>query len=651
MSDDFQPRGIAVQSLDKGDVPAPGAPLRDVVIHPDNIAAMQRQQRANKLPFFERIQLKRRRKQLRRIIHRLPEDEYAVYERMESMRTRMGQLHTQMREYKQMIAQRPHDKRIKHEALVWQRQHKAEIIAWRKLQRDLSEIMPIARELANINNRLAEHEDAVIYERHMAEDEKELKAEAIVYEQLIISKLTLLGFRHKYSRKGREYVDKVQFAQVGLALDAIWFEFDTSYQTAGTNWQTNLPEGVTIWDMTQEKILHELSHAVGHPVFAVKNENKTRTWLVVSRLNSTDGMMNYLPYRDVLERYPAKLHNRMPMGVGVAKHRELQWITLEDIPHMLVAGFTGSGKSNLINACIASLITKQQPEELRLLLIDLKGGLEFSFYEDLPHLAMDIVTSVTDVSEQLAVVEAMMYSRFDKMRGKAKTIMQWNSKYPDNKMPRILCVFDEVASIQGHKQRTDEIVGYLQAITRMGRAVGIHIWLCTQRPDVKAIPGAVKINLAARFSGRMPTSSDSVTILGTGDAKDLPSIPGRMVMRTSADAMIIQTPHITDADIADALAIAQSMPEANNLEQVETLAQQQRNEWTVEKIIEFSIKHMNGNMAANPIYLRIRDEGVTRKQVYDLVERIWEMENIVYEGDAYHIETGKGKIKTLVKTD
>src|SRR5690606_28215766 len=127
-----------------------------------------------------------------------------------------------------------------------------------------------------------------------------------------------------------------------------------------------------------EDTLTELSITCQRQVTGV--HNTSGAWVIVHRLNSHDGLLNYVSYADVQERYPVKHHTRMPICVGVGAHRQIQWINLADFPHWLIAGYTKSGKSNLVNASLCTLITRQSPNDLRLVLIDLKGGLEFSYY-------------------------------------------------------------------------------------------------------------------------------------------------------------------------------------------------------------------------------------------------------------------------------
>jgi S-DNA-T family DNA segregation ATPase FtsK/SpoIIIE len=342
----------------------------------------------------------------------------------------------------------------------------------------------------------------------------------------------------------------------------------------------------------------------------------------------------------------------MPICVGVGNNRQIQWINLADYPHWLIGGFTFSGKSNMVNVGLCTLITRQSPQDLRLILIDLKGGLEFNYYDKLPHLLGGIVESVEGIAGRLAQVEAIMYQRFKEIKGIAKRIEEYQIKRPHAKMPRILIVFDEVASMTNHGALTQRINASLREITRMGRAVGIHIWFCTQRPDVSAIDGSIKANLALRLSGRMTTSADSVTVLGNSMAKDIAPIKGRMALQLGPDPMQVQTPHIDEDNLLEAVETAKKYPyptdddlplpdENASIHQV----------WTPDRVVELSLKHLGGNITAKRVYEAAKDDGLTQSQARALVESVWKMKTVTFDGKRYDVRPGRSNTKMLVEVE
>lgn len=625
--------------------PQPLAPLTHTIISPANIEAEQRRAAAQRLSLKQKWMMWLALRKLTKQIAQLEAKQKAQLGLMSSLRPQMSELYTRYLNLKEQLAETPEDETLKQEYLdLW-----AELTPiksrWDALQRQIAPLQRLRQQKSRIQRALEDH--AVAKEREKTEMRlmKAMRKEAQIYEKLIVDKWTRLGFCERYTKGSKEYVKTVDFSEIHLTLDAIFFKIDASFQTAFKNWKTNLPAGVYIVEqLLNPKTLDELSITCQRQVTGLHSAGGA--WVVVHRLNSTDGLMNYVAYQDVMERYPAKFSDRLPICVGVGMNRQIQWVNLADFPHWLVGGYTNSGKSNMINVGICTLISKHQPKDLRLVLIDLKGGLEFNFYENIPHLHGSIVDSVGEVAATIGGLESEMAARFKKFRSKkAKTIEFYNSAVKeDDRLPRILCVFDEVASILEHGEATKEIMSSLRQLVAKGRAVGIHVWLCTQRPDVKVVEGAVKANLSLRLTGRLPSSADSVTILGNSMAKDLAAIPGRMVLQISPDPQQVQTPHINDSDIAAAIEAARQMPSAPALEVSNIRIVHQ--EWTVERVIELSIKHLDGNLSANAVWKSADD--LSKGQAQKLVEQIWRMPEISYDGRQYKVVLGKGKIKSLV---
>jgi DNA segregation ATPase FtsK/SpoIIIE-like protein len=240
-----------------------------------------------------------------------------------------------------------------------------------------------------------------------------------------------------------------------------------------------------------------------------------------------------------------------------------------------------------------------------------------------------------------------MELRFKKFKGAAKKIEDYHLRYPDRDMPRILCVFDEFASIQGHGDVTKRISASVLRLTRLGRAVGIHMWLCTQQPDVKVIEGGIKTNLPLRMSGRMPTSSASVTVLGNSSAAALAAVAGRMILQLGPDPLPIQTPHISDEEIAESLAVAKKFEKPLPLEMGD-VSKVIHEEWTTDRVVELSLKHLSGNISWSAVYNAASDD-ISREQARRLVEVIWKADCVHFEGKDYKMQTGHGKQKRLVE--
>jgi len=493
-----------------------------------------------------------------------------------------------------------------------------------------------------IEQRLAD--EPLVRQRHAEDldDQKRSLTEAKIYERLIIDRWSRLGFKHEYTVGDRKKVDRVGFERVDYSLDAIYYKIAAGYKTL-TGWKTLIPDGVRVGDLIDDKTILELSIACQRQVTAEHNVNGA--WIVVHRLDTIDGLMSYVKFEAVMTRYPKKDHWHMPVCLGVGLYRTVWWLRLDEYPHWLIAGYTSSGKSNLVNVGICTLISRQSPDDLRLVLIDLKGGLEFSFYDGIPHLYKGIVDSVEGAADVLAILEAEMNQRFELLRGdNVKKIEDYHIKHSPSSLPRLLCVFDEVASIGNQGDLTKRIVASLEELVRKGRAVGIHIWFCTQRPDVKVLPGSIKANLALRISGRMPDAASSQTVLGSSEAKNLAPIQGRMVLQVGPDAIQVQTPHITNEDVYRAIETAKTYAPPKPLPEPEVKVVDRR--WTPEKIVELSIKHLQGNIGWLPVHEAIKED-VTREQARQLVEAVWALKEVCYDGQIYRVTSGGGRKKRL----
>ena len=193
-------------------------------------------------------------------------------------------------------------------------------------------------------------------------------------------------------------------------------------------------------------------------------------------------------------------------------------VDLAKMPHLLIAGSTGSGKSVALNALLISMLYKLTPEELNLILIDPKR-LEFSAYEDIGHLLFPIITDTKKVSPVLKWVVSHMEERYEKMAAVgARNIFDYNKKTGE-KMSFIVIVIDELADLMMTAGK--DVESLIARIAQMARAAGIHMIVATQRPSVDVITGLIKVNFPSRVSFRVTSKVDSRTILDCGGAEKL----------------------------------------------------------------------------------------------------------------------------------
>ena len=204
---------------------------------------------------------------------------------------------------------------------------------------------------------------------------------------------------------------------------------------------------------------------------------------------------------------------------------------LSKMPHLLVAGASGKGKSVCLSAIINGFLMCRTPEQLRLILVDPKGGTEFKVYEKLPHLLVPMVTDIKQVVVALRWAAKEM-ARRQRIIADAGTsdIREYNAAAKGERMPYIVIVIDELADIMIQTKRDVEPV--LSRLMALARATGIHLILATQRPDVQVISGTIKANIPGRVAFATTNATDSRTILDESGAETLIG-DGDMLYRTS----------------------------------------------------------------------------------------------------------------------
>ncbi len=224
---------------------------------------------------------------------------------------------------------------------------------------------------------------------------------------------------------------------------------------------------------------------------------------------------------------------------------------LKKLPHLLIAGTTGSGKSVGVNAMILSLLYKNHPEQLKLVMIDPKM-VEFSIYADIPHLLRPIITDPKKAIGALQSVAKEMERRYSLMSEyKVKTIDSYNEQAPNNGVeafPYLIVVIDELADLMmtGGKEAEFPIA----RIAQMGRASGLHLIVATQRPSVDVVTGLIKTNLPSRVSFRVGTKIDSKVILDTDGAQSLLGRGDMLFTPPGANALVrLHAPFATEDEI------------------------------------------------------------------------------------------------------
>jgi S-DNA-T family DNA segregation ATPase FtsK/SpoIIIE len=232
---------------------------------------------------------------------------------------------------------------------------------------------------------------------------------------------------------------------------------------------------------------------------------------------------NIVGLRGILESvdFASPGTSRLTFALGRDVAGSAQAVDLAKMPHLLIAGATGSGKSVMVNALITSLLCNSTPDDVRMILIDLKR-VELSAYNGLPHLLVPVITEPERAKAALKWAVNEMEGRYRRFAGAtARNIRAYNETRADpaDRMPYIVIVIDELADLMMREGRNveDPIV----RLAQKARATGVHLVLATQRPSVNVVTGLIKANFPSRIAFAMASQIDSRTILDTPGAEDL----------------------------------------------------------------------------------------------------------------------------------
>ena len=238
---------------------------------------------------------------------------------------------------------------------------------------------------------------------------------------------------------------------------------------------------------------------------------------------------------------------------------------LTSMPHLLIAGTTGSGKSVCINTIILSLLYKHSPDKCKFILIDPKM-LELSTYEGIPHLLCPVITEAKKAASVLGWVVKEMESRYKLMTKEGvRNIDGYNNKHK-LPMPYVVVIVDEMSDLMLVAGK--EIENYVQKLSQMARAAGIHIIMATQRPSVDVITGTIKANFPTRISFQVTSKIDSRTIIDEQGAEQLLG-KGDMLYKSSANKIVrIHAPYVSENEIEKINNFLRSQAEPDYIDEI-----------------------------------------------------------------------------------
>ncbi len=283
---------------------------------------------------------------------------------------------------------------------------------------------------------------------------------------------------------------------------------------------------------------------------------------------------NFVYAREMVTRLKKEKENyELPLILGKDITAKTRIKDLAKIPHLLVAGATGTGKSVAINSLLTGLLMTKSPDEVKFLMIDPKMGVEMAIYNGIPHLLNPVITDSEAVINALQwTIEEMMRRYRQLKQARVKKLTEYNKKVGYLAMPYIVVVVDEMADLiltSGVDVETK-----IQRLAQMGRAVGIHLILATQKPTVNVITGLIKSNIPGRMAFAVATGVDSRVILDESGAETLLG-NGDMLYKdqTTPKALRIQGTNTTTEDSENVIQAIKDQVKEEDLKYSEDLAE------------------------------------------------------------------------------
>lgn len=333
------------------------------------------------------------------------------------------------------------------------------------------------------------------------------RVEANTYATTITKQLTRMGMCYIKQTKDTDIFQEVQFVNPLIVRpDRVELEVDVS----------RLPRGVALAQLKDQAIVETISTAVKRRV-TVRHNPRAGFWFVVERDEIEKGFFYYR------ELNAPNANSPLLIPIGRDDRGTQIWRPLAKMPHLLLAGATGGGKTTFIHAMACWLITHYPPEEMRLIMVDLKEGLDLVRYNGLPHLLRPVAHERHEALDILEWTFDEIKRRGEDMRElRASDIVSYRYRCK-KRIPYITFIFDEIANLHLLDSKAKvRAWSLLKDSAQRARALGINLVFATQRPSVDVIDGDIKANFTTRVAFGCSNEVDSRVIIDSGDAASMP---------------------------------------------------------------------------------------------------------------------------------
>lgn len=466
------------------------------------------------------------------------------------------------------------------------------------------------------------------------------REQARIVERQLIEILTNLGFCYHITKDERKYIKKrIKIARAEVSPFAYIYHI------------TAVPFGVKKTDMSQDWVATEIASSIGKKV---RHELDLYGLRYTVEVGSTLSIPNLVSFGD-FEKMPTNTMPELTMFLGSTTNGAPVYRNLADAPHLLIAGTTGQGKSNFQNEIICGLILRNSPNVVQLLLLDLKGGVEFAPFYGVPHLWKlpndhDGIVEYPDqvVSALLAIKDECDRRMAFLKKAKVKKISEFNrGKHVKNRLPYLVVIFDEYVVARrlateeirlkdknGNerievKNAGDKVEMLLSTIANVSRAAGIHFVIGTQYPRSDVISTLITANFPWRIAFDMPAPA-SQSVLGNWNAHGLSPL-GRAIFQSSKGEITVQTPLITPYTLA---SIIDDVKTGKGVITIRTV--------DPEEILEWALLNTGGKLDVETLFNQFKEK-ITNAALRDLLKSM-EGQQFEVQGTIYTVLPGAGNI-------